>query len=317
MLISIWFLTVKVESTPTGSFSGHEFDQASYVSSNEPILPIPLNIDLDKDKIALGETLFHDVRLSVDDTLSCASCHNLSTAGTIRTPKAPARNGEMTSRNSPTVFNSGFNFVQYWDGRAESLEMQVDGPFATKIEFDLTWPEIIAKLNDISEYKESFEKIYPQGITQDTIKNAIATFERSLITPNSRFDRYLRQEQDVLTENEIKGYQKFKNLGCISCHQGINIGGNLYQKFGVFRSETSDNSESHKMDLGRYDVTGEESDKFVFKVPSLRNVAVTPPYFHDGSAQTLEEAISIMGNYQLGRLLSKRAFISNGEKPSL
>lgn len=305
LVSGIWFLTIKLGSHSTEPVLQDRIDLINYVKSNEPIQPIPLEIKLDANKVALGEILFHDVRLSVDDTLSCASCHNLSTAGTIRTPKTIGRNGELTKRNSPTVFNSDFNFVQYWDGRAESLEKQVDGPFENKIEFNLTWPEIVTKLNTINEYKKLFETIYPQGITPENIKDAIATFERSLITPNSRFDRYLRQEQDVLKENEIRGYEKFKNLGCISCHQGINIGGNLYQRLGIFTTEISELTEGDSVDLGRYEITGIEDDKYVFKVPSLRNVAVTQPYFHNGSVETLEKAISIMGMLQLGRVLSQ------------
>jgi cytochrome c peroxidase len=164
------------------------------------------------------------------------------------------------------------------------------------------WPEVIAKLKQSPEYVNDFAAAYPDGIRSQNIKDAISVFERSLVTPNSRFDRFLRGEQGVLSANEQNGYRLFKEHGCSSCHQGTNIGGNLFEKFGVMTTRKGGNSA--KADLGRFNVTGLEADKHVFKVPSLRNIALTAPYFHDGSSRTLEEAVNVMAVFQLGRSLT-------------
>lgn len=269
------------------------------------IIPIPQDTFLDEKKVELGEKLFKDSRLSKDNTIACTSCHNLMTGGTVPLAKTIGINQQIGVRNSPTVFNSVFNIAQFWDGRAKTLEDQIDGPIHSPVEMGNNWPEIITKLKSDSNYVASFSDIYEEGVTVDSIKNAIATFERSLITPNSHFDRYLRGEQDILTDEEISGYEMFKSLGCISCHQGINIGSNLYQTFGVFTENKEAGALDKPIDFGRFTVTGKENDKFVFKVPTLRNIALTAPYFHDGSVETLEEAVKIMGAVQLGRNLNR------------
>ncbi len=270
----------------------------------EPIQPIPLYIELDEKKVELGKRLFHDPRLSGDNSISCVSCHNLAAGGVDRLPNSIGINGAVGSINSPTVFNSGFNFRQFWDGRAETLEDQIDGPIHSPTEMGSSWPEITLKLNESSEYVTTFEELYPDGITGDNIKDAIATFERSLYTPNSRFDQFLRGNSQAITDEEKEGYRLFKEYGCISCHQGVSVGGNLYQKFSIIGNYFTDRGNITEADLGRFNVTGEEQDRHVFKVPSLRNVALTPPYLHDGSVQTLQETISATGSYQLGRPLS-------------
>jgi cytochrome c peroxidase len=266
------------------------------VPMNEPIQPIPLHMDLDEKKVALGERLFHEPQLSHDNTISCASCHNLKTGGVDRMVNSVGARGAFGSINAPTVFNSGFNFKQFWDGRVDNLDGQVDGPTHAPGEMGSNWPEIIGKLSQSPAYVSAFSISYPDGIDSTAIKDAIATFERSLYTPNSRFDQFLRGQTDVLTSEEKEGYRLFKVYGCVSCHQGINIGGNLYQKFGVMLEYLSTDTA-----FGR---KASVTDSHRFKVPSLRNVALTPPYFHDGSAQRLEDAVVIMGRYQLGRNLS-------------
>lgn len=271
---------------------------------NEPIKPIPLKIELDEKKVKLGDKLFHDVRLSHDNTISCATCHKLTAGGTDHLPCSVGIRGTIGHLNAPTVFNSGFNFKQFWDGRAETLEAQIDGPTHNKGEMGSSWSEIIGKLEREPDYVTTFNALYAEGITHHNIKEAIATFERSLYTPNSRFDQFLRGD-NVLTSEEKEGYRRFKTLGCISCHQGVNVGGNMFQAFGIMGDYFGQRKKNIvSSDLGRFNVTGDEKDKHVFKVPGLRNVAITAPYFHDGSAQTLEEAIIIMGKYQLGRHLS-------------
>jgi len=270
----------------------------------EPIRPIPSNLYLNARKVQLGHTLFHDPRLSHDNTISCASCHNLIKGGVDGQPTSTGINGATGPINAPTVFNSGFNFRQFWDGRAKNLEEQAAGPIHNPIEMGSNWREVIMKLEQDSYYIEQFNLLYLDGLNSHTIQDAIATFERALYTPNSRFDRYLSGDKNALTEKEILGYQRFKAYGCISCHQGMNIGGNMFQHFGVMGNYFEDRGNITQVDLGRYNVTNDPADKFVFKVPSLRNIALTAPYFHDGSAKTLPEAVRVMGRYQLGRMLS-------------
>lgn len=272
-------------------------------ATHEPLIPLPQNLSLDAQKVALGDKLFHDPRLSGDNTVACANCHNLQAGGTDRLRFSMGVNGAVGPINSPTVFNSGFNFRQFWDGRAATLEEQIEGPLHAEAEMASNWSLAISRLKQDKHYLKTFNQLYPDGITSENIKNAIAIFERSLITPNSPFDRYLRGETQALTEEEKEGYRRFKAYGCVSCHQGINIGGNMYQIFGALGSYFEDRGDIKEVDLGRFNVTGNPQDKYVFKVPSLRNIAVTAPYFHDGSAQTLEQAVVIMGHYQLGRHL--------------
>jgi cytochrome c peroxidase len=273
---------------------------------DEPIHPLPRKIDLDPQKVVLGRRLFHDSQLSADNSISCASCHNLHRNGADNRAISVGVAGAKGDVNAPTVFNSGFNFRQFWDGRAETLEDQVEGPIHHPAEMATDWPQILEKLRADSGYTAAFSSIYAQGMNSRTIKDAIATFERSLITPDSRFDRYLRGDANALTADEKEGYRLFKQNGCSSCHQGILAGGNMFEKFGIVADYFADRGRIAKSDLGRFNVTGQETDRYKFKVPSLRNVARTAPYFHDGSAQTLKEAVSVMARYQLGRQLTAR-----------
>lgn len=273
--------------------------------SGEPIQPIPLTINLDEHKVALGEALFNEPMLSHDNTISCASCHNLATGGTDHLVHSLGSGGATGDINSPTVFNSGLNFRQFWDGRAATLEDQIDGPTHHPKEMNSNWKEITGKLRKSPDYIATFSKLYPEGITSNTIKDAIATFERSLITPNSRFDKFLRGDKNALTEQEKTGYRLFKEYGCIACHQGANVGGNMFHTLGIMADYFADRGNTTKADLGRFNVTGDKSDLHTFRVPSLRLVVLTPPYFHDGAAKTLEQAIDAMAKYQLGRSISE------------
>ncbi|MBW4495809.1 MAG: c-type cytochrome [Oscillatoria princeps RMCB-10] len=274
------------------------------VAVNEPIQPIPLHIKLDPGKVALGEKLFYDPQLSHNNTVSCATCHNFKTGGVERLNFSRGMNGALTSVNTLTVFNSGFNFKLNWDGSAETLEEQVDKAIHNSKDLNANWPEVVSKLKKSPEYVKVFDQLYAGGITDHSIKDAIATFELSLYTPNSRFDKFLRGNLAALSYEEKEGYRIFKDYGCASCHQGVNAGGNLFHKFGVMGDYFVDRGKVKKADLGRFNVTGEPQDKYVFKVPSLRNITLTAPYFHDGSAKTLPEAIAVMAKYQLGRQLS-------------
>ena len=262
-------------------------------------LPAPDN-NLSTDKIELGRRLFFDPRLSHDDTISCASCHDLSAGGDDNRALSLGINGQLGPINTPTVFNAALNFVQFWDGRAGTLEEQAAGPVHNPLEMASNWAEVIEKLAQDDGYRRDFLALYPKGMSGESIVDAIASFERTLITPNSRFDRHLAGDASALDALEKAGLQRFLEFGCASCHQGAAIGGNMFQRFGVMNDYFA-GREPKPADLGRYNVTGREEDRHVFKVPSLRNVGVTAPYFHDGSAHSLEEAVVIMGRFQLGR----------------
>lgn len=269
-------------------------------AGSEPIAPIPIDIKLAPDRVALGKRLFHEPQLSGDDTVACANCHGLDRGGADRAAHSFGVGGREGAINAPTVFNSGFNFRQFWDGRAATLEEQIDGPIHDQAEMASNWPQVLGKLRRDGAYRKAFDASYPDGITADNVKDAIATFERSLYTPNSRFDRYLRGDRAALSEDEQVGYRLFKELGCVSCHQGVNVGGNLYEKMGVMEDYFVARGNVTRADLGRYNQTGIEEQRFEFKVPSLRNIALTAPYFHDGSAETLEQAVRLMAKHQLG-----------------
>lgn len=279
-------------------------DHHSYFRE-EPISPIPQNIEYNEEKALLGEQLFFDTRLSANGKIACASCHQLENGGDDNRKFGISLSAENHVINTPTVFNARYNFRQNWDGSVKTLQEQIDMVVSNPHEFGTDWQSIIAALSADDDLNSQFRRIYPHGLNKNSIVDAITEFEKTLITPNSRFDRFLRNEENVLSSREISGYMLFKELGCVSCHQGVNIGGNLYQKFGVFYDYLSERGNIKKPDYGRMNVTGRETDAFVFKVPGLRNVAVTAPYLHDGSAETLEEAITIMGRTQLGRKLNK------------
>ena len=265
----------------------------------EPIQPLPLKVAVDDKKIALGQKLFHDTSLSGDNTLSCASCHDLTKGGTDQAKVATGIKGQQGPINSPTVFNAMYNVTQFWDGRAKDLQTQAAGPVANPGEMGEQWDNVIAKLKQIPEYQDAFQTIYEQqGLTKETVTDAIAGFEQSLVTPDSRFDKYLRGDNGILTADEKSGYELFK-LNCASCHNGPAVGGLSFEKMGVkqdyFKLRGGQITEA---DNGRFNVTKEEKDRHFFKVPVLRNVEITYPYFHDGSVNNLNDAVRIMGQVQ-------------------
>jgi len=274
-------------------------------SDAEPLLPLPGVPDLPADRVALGKDLFSDPILSRDGTVACANCHVLAHGGTDNRRVSSGVGGALGTMNAPTVFNAALNFTQFWDGRAASLEAQVSGPLQNPVEMATTWPEALARLGAHAGYAARFKSAYPDGLTADNVRNALASFERTLLTPGAPLDRYLGGDRKAMTDEELEGYRRFKQYGCASCHQGANVGGNLFQRFGVMEDYFADTgSADMKTNLGRFNVTGHPDDRHVFKVPSLRNVALTAPYFHDGSVDSLDEAVSIMGRVQLGQKLS-------------
>ena len=269
--------------------------------ATEPINPIPDHVEVDPDKVALGRDLFHDPRLSKDGTVSCASCHDLSDGGDDGRRVSLGIEGKEGVINSPTVFNSGLNFRQFWDGRAATLEDQIDDPVQSPIEMGSLWADVVSTLYEDERYPGRFSAIYSDGISRKNVKNAIAEFMRSLLTPDSPFDRWLEGDDSALNPLEKHGYALFKSYGCVSCHQGANVGGNMFQVFGVINEYFKRRGNITDADMGRFNVTGNSADRHSFKVPSLRMAAHTAPYLHDGSAATLRDAVDAMFEFQLGR----------------
>jgi cytochrome c peroxidase len=251
--------------------------------------------------IALGKSLYMDTRLSKNDKLSCNSCHNIDTFGVDNEPTSPGHEGKRGGRNSPSSFNAALHIAQFWDGRAKDVEAQALGPILNPIEMGMeSEGAVVAKLKKDPKTVSSFKAAFPNEqdpITYLNIGEAIGAFERTLITP-SRFDAFLKGDSQALTDAEKAGGKIFVQTGCTACHMGATLGGQMYQKLGLVKEYPTE-------DLGRFEATKNEADKKFFKVPSLRNVAKTGPYFHDGSVKTLEEAISKMGEYQLGKNLSQ------------
>lgn len=264
-----------------------------------PVRPLPRAVELNADQVELGRRLFQDVRLSADDSISCASCHALDRYGVDGTRVSRGVQGRQGDVNAPSVYNSGFNFRQFWDGRAASLEEQVGGPVVNPLEMAATWPQVLAKLNRDKALTALARRAYGRAIDEAMVRAAIASFERGLITPDAPFDRYLRGDAAALDEAARQGWQRFRELGCIACHQGMNLGGNMYATLGAM-GDYFGGRPTTKADLGLYNLTQRDSDRHKFKVPSLRNVAETAPYFHDGRVGTLDEAVQIMARLQLG-----------------
>ena len=282
-------------------------EKADFEPVKSPIQPIPsatfAQDKLTQNKLALGEKLFEDRRLSKDNQISCASCHALTTGGVDRKRYSVGVNAAVSAVNTPTVFNVAYNFRFNWDGEYSSLIEHTDMLMQKSTETGRQWPEILQTLQAIPEYRQTFAQIYNDGITRTNVIDAIVAYETTLVTPDAPFDRYLQGDQSALSSTEQEGYRLFRAYGCISCHQGVNVGGNIFQKFGVIGDYFADRGNVIEADFGRFNITQLEADRFVFRVPSLRNVAVTPPYFHDGNAETLEQAIKIMVKYQLGRTI--------------
>ncbi|MDR9826274.1 cytochrome c peroxidase [Vibrio sp. FNV 38] len=267
-------------------------------SRSELVFPLPQVSGDNLGLTRLGYRLFNDPKLSLNGQISCNSCHDLLTTGADPRPVSLGVGG-VGSRNSPTVFNVSLNSRFFWDGRANSLESQIDGPIHNPVEMATTWERIEHYLKSSKEYQTLFEAAGIEDIGESSVKEALSHFQKQLITPPSRFDQYLMGQDDALNENEISGWNQFNSRGCILCHQGPNIGGSLYQKFGYYvdRQITSD--------IGREAITGDKLDRAVFRVPSLRNVTNTAPYFHDGTVPDINSAVYIMGKVQLGQELDE------------
>lgn len=278
--------------------------ERSTATAEDPIAPIPLTMELDERRTSLGRRLFRDPRLSGDGTRACVDCHELSQGGIV--PREARSNHPLNATgpyNVPTIYNVAFNFRFNWNGRFHTLEEHLAGPMMSETVMDAgSWPELVGRLRP--HYDGAFIQAgYAEGVTEESIRSVIAEYQRSLTTPNAKLDRFLRGEVE-LDPIEREGYELFESIGCISCHQGINVGGNLFQRFGVME-DAFGGRELRPLDYGRQLLTGLDEDAHVFRVPSLRNVEVTDPYFHDGSARTLEAAITHMGRVQLGYVLTE------------
>lgn len=258
------------------------------------------------EKVELGKMLFFDVRLSKDNTQSCNTCHNLNTFGVDNNSFSVGNDGGLGGRNSPTVLNAALHVSQFWDGREPDVEAQAGGPILNPVEMAMPSEDVvIERLSGIEEYVTLFDKAFPEeenAITYDNLKKAIGAFERKLITP-TKFDSYIAGDDMALSSDEKEGLQTYINSGCVTCHNGNLLGGKMYQKFGLY-ADYWEFTKSEKMDKGKFDVTQNEADKYVFKVPSLRNIEKTAPYFHDGSVQELPDAIRIMAKVQVNKDLS-------------
>lgn len=267
---------------------------------NEPVKPIQPAVVTEPAKVDLGKKLFFEPRLSMSGIISCNTCHNLSLGGTDNLKTSIGHKWQAGPVNSPTVFNSSLSIAQFWDGRAANLKEQAAGPIQAEIEMAMPHTLAVDVLSSIPGYLELMQQVYgTPEVNLDRITDAIAAFEETLVTPNSRFDQWLMGDDNAITAKELAGYQLFKNSGCVACHNGEALGGTSFQKMGLVAPyETTSPAE------GRSAVTGKDKDRFSFKVPTLRNVELTYPYFHDGEAATLEEATDIMGRLQLGRQYS-------------
>lgn len=274
--------------------------------ANEPIAPLPRTIAHDPAKAALGRELFADKRLSEDQKLSCLSCHFAARAGADGLAFSPGVGGKLREVNTPTVYNSGLNYRLTWSGRMGSLEELAEALMERADTMGSNWEVVLARLRADPALVARFNAVFPgAGITRKTVSSALAEFQRTLTTPNARFDQYLNGKPEAISAEERRGYALFKSYGCAACHQGANVGGNMVQRFGAMGDYFKDRAAAGRplttADNGLFNTTKREEDRHVFKVPSLRNVALTAPYFHDASAQTLEEAVEVMFKYQLGR----------------
>ncbi len=270
-----------------------------FAQQNQAILIVPNPPKLSPLKLKVGQELFNATLFSKNNNLSCNSCHNLNRAGTDNLPKYLGQNRKPGTLTTPTVLNASLNFRQFWDGRAKTMADVVDDHLKDPTVFANNWVDVVQRVKENPTLTASFKSAYSGNISTETIKDALTLFLETLLTPQSPFDRYLNGDKSALSNDALKGYELFKSYGCITCHQGPGVGGNLYQKFGIYKDYFAAGKSISKSDLGLYNITGKEEDKYVFKVPSLRNVAMT--YLHDGSAATLDEAITLMGIYQVGQ----------------
>lgn len=299
-ILAQWIREVRTNHYAAG-LAANEF-------ANEPIQPVMDSLPVDPAKVALGFKLYHDVRISANNTVSCATCHPLDKAGVDGLKTSTGIYDQKGFINAPTVYNSALNTVgQFWDGRAKDLQAQAGGPPLDELEMGSNWEQITGKLKEDKEMVKEFAALYPEGITEQTITDAIAEFEKTLLTPNCPFDRYLKGDKTALTTNEIKGYELFKANNCATCHVGVNLGGQSYEYMGIVADYFEDRGTPlhDNKDYGHFNLTRDSTDLQRFKTPTLRNVALTAPYLHDGTALTLEDATKSMLKYQIGKELSE------------
>lgn len=293
-----WIKEVRQQNYSTG-LAAAEF-------ANEPIQPVMDSLPVDSAKVALGFKLYHDVRISANNTVSCATCHPLDKAGVDGLKTSKGIYDQIGGINAPTVYNSALNTVgQFWDGRAKDLQMQAGGPPLDALEMGSNWEQITGKLKEDKQMFAEFAALYTEGITEQTITDAIAEFEKTLLTPNCRFDLYLKGDKNILTADEIKGYELFKTNNCATCHAGVNMGGQSFEYMGIVADYFKDRAIPlhDNKDYGHFNLTKDSTDFQRFKTPTLRNVALTAPYLHDGTALTLHDATQSMLKYQTGKTL--------------
>lgn len=276
---------------------------AGTATASEPIKPVSPVKEINPALSELGKKLYFDPRLSVSGFISCNSCHNLSMGGTDNLKTSIGHKWQQGPINSPTVLNSSLNLAQFWDGRAADLKEQAGGPIANPGEMASSHTLAVDVIESIPGYVREFKQVFGDSgkVDIDRITDAIAEFEKTLVTPNAPFDRWLLGDKNAISQNALEGYQLFKSSGCVACHNGEAVGGNSFQKMGVIEPYQTQNKVE-----GRVAVTGKDADRFKFKVPTLRNVELTYPYFHDGEAATLTEATDIMGRLQLGRKFTEQ-----------
>lgn len=269
--------------------------------------PAPADNPTTEAKVELGRMLYHDPRLSSTGTVSCSSCHNTMLGGEDNRPNSMGVNGQTGGRSAPTVWNSAFNKVQFWDGRAASLEAQAAGPVTNPIEMGMkSWDDVVARLKTIDGYEKAFTEAFgDNSISKDNATKAIAAYERTLITPNSAYDKYASGDESALTAQQVRGMNKAVELGCTGCHSGPAFnGGGSFQKFPVFENGYFEAQYHFMKDKGVAEVSKNQSDEHLFKVPTLRNIALTAPYFHNGAVKTLDQAVKMMAKLQLNKDLS-------------
>lgn len=265
--------------------------------AKEPIQPLKAVKIANPALVELGKKLYFDPRLSKSGFISCNSCHNLSMGGTDNLKTSIGHNWSQGPINAPTVLNSSLSVAQFWDGRAKDLKAQAGGPIANPGEMAFTHELAVDLLQSMPGYVAEFKKTFgTEKVTIDEVTKAIAAFEETLVTPNARFDKWLQGDKKAISKQELAGYNLFKSAGCVACHNGPAVGGNSFQKMGVVEAYKASSPAE-----GRVSVTKEDADRFKFKVPTLRNVELTYPYFHDGAANTLKEAVETMGRVQLGK----------------
>ncbi len=301
-------------------------DAINYFQALPTVQPAPANNAITREKYELGKMLFFEPRLSSSHLLSCNTCHNLGMGGVDGLETSVGHGWQKGPRNAPTVFNSFFNIAQFWDGRAEDLKAQAGGPIQAAVEMNATPERVLATLKSMPEYVEAFQTAFPgqqDAVTFENVTRAIEVFEATLITPGGRFDQYLEGNRQAMTDHEKQGMRLFIDKGCVSCHNGVNVGGADYFPFGVVERPGADILP--ESDKGRFAVTATADDEYVFRSPTLRNIALTAPYFHTGKVWDLSQAVEIMGSAQLGEDLNEQdvtaivAFLGTltGEQPQI